>query len=150
MSQTTDFSHLSSVGQRVQFASKVLIKESNLENYLRCMESVFADAIHYVDPVHELCGKDAVLEMLRKYVPRVQNEPFEFSLVHEDEKQVIWKWVLNMKIRLTPFRFTIHGLVHAELKDGKIIRQREYYDPMESIGVIPIVGFLYKLILKMG
>jgi limonene-1,2-epoxide hydrolase len=114
------------------------------------MATVFADSVHYIDPVHELHGKRAVLEMLEKYVPRIKNEPFEFSLVHENETQVIWKWVLKMKIRFTPFRFTIHGLVLAEVEAGKIVRQREYYDPMESIGIIPVVGFLYKLVLKMG
>jgi hypothetical protein len=139
-----------SVGQRVEYASKVLLKRDEIKSYLDCMGDVFADSIHYIDPVHEIVGKVAVLEMLEKYVPRIQNEPFDFTLVHESETYVIWKWVLNMKIRFAPFRFTIHGLVHAEVENGKIVRQREYYDPMESIGVIPIVGFLYKLILKMG
>jgi hypothetical protein len=139
-----------SVGQRIEHASKVLLKRDDLQPYLDCMGDVFADSIHYIDPVHEIVGKAAVLEMLRKYVPRIKNEPFEFSLVSESETDVIWKWVLNMKIRFAPFRFTIHGLVHAEVEKGKIVRQREYYDPMESIGVIPVIGSLYKLILKMG
>lgn len=140
----------SSVGQRVQYASQVLLKGDDLEVYLNEMGSVFDDGIHYIDPVHELKGKEAVIEMLRRYVPRLKNEPFEFNLIHDGESYVIWRWILNMKIRFTPFRFTIHGLVHAEVANGKIVRQREYYDPMESIGVIPVVGFLYKLALKMG
>jgi limonene-1,2-epoxide hydrolase len=139
-----------SVGKRVELASKVFLKQDSLEKYLQCMDSVLSDSIHYIDPVHELHGKPAVLEMLKKYVPRIKNEPFDFTLLHEDETQVLWSWVLNMKIRFTPFRFTIHGLVRAEIEKGKIVRQREYYDPMESIGVIPLVGFLYKLVLKMG
>lgn len=150
MAHSLDFTSIKSVGKRIEFASTVLIKELDLSHYLQCMESVFADSIHYIDPVHELKGKVEVLEMLRKYVPRIQNEPFEFVLLHEDDKQVFWRWVLNMKIRFLPFRFTIHGLVQAELNDGKIVKQREYYDPMESIGVIPFVGFLYKMALKMG
>ncbi len=150
MNTIPDFSQYSTVGQRVEYASKVLLKKGDLEPYLACMGSVFADLIHYIDPVHEIHGKVGVLEMLRKYVPRLKNEPFEFSLVHDGESYVVWKWVLNMKIRFTPFRFTIHGLVHAEIEKGKIVRQREYYDPMESIGVIPGIGFLYKLVLKMG
>ncbi|NBX69084.1 MAG: nuclear transport factor 2 family protein [Proteobacteria bacterium] len=150
MQETISISNGSSVGQRVQYASQVLLKGDDLEAYLHCMSSVFAENIHYIDPVHELRGKSAVVEMLRKYVPRLKNEPFEFSLVHDGNNCVIWRWVLNMKIRYTPFRFTIHGLVHAELEGEKIVRQREYYDPMESIGVIPIIGALYKLALKLG
>ncbi|MCX6102559.1 MAG: nuclear transport factor 2 family protein [Proteobacteria bacterium] len=145
-----EYSQLSSVGKKIEYASSVLLKQQDIKPYLDCMGSVFADTVHYIDPVHEIRGKVAVLAMLEKYVPRVRTEPFQFSLVHDGETLVIWRWVLNMKIRFTPFRFTIHGLVHAEIEMGKIIYQREYYDPMESIGVIPIVGFLYKLALKMG
>jgi len=149
-SQETIIKKYSTVGQTVQYASQVLLKKDDLEDYLKCMGSVLAERIEYIDPVHELKGKESVLQMLKKYVPRLKDEPFEFSLVHDGESYVIWRWVLNMKIRFTPFRFTIHGLVHAEIEDGKIVRQREYYDPMESIGVIPVVGFLYKWALKMG
>lgn len=146
----TKYSAYPTVGSRIQYASRELLKRDNLDDYLDCMGSVFADSVHYIDPVHEIKGKEAVLKMLKDYVPRIKNEPFEFSLVHDGESYVIWRWVLNMKIRFLPFRFTIHGLVHAEVEKGKIVRQREYYDPMESIGVIPVVGFLYKLALKMG
>lgn len=149
-SQETINRKYSSVGQAVQYASQVLLKKDDLEEYLKCMGSVLAEDIEYIDPVHVLKGKESVLQMLKKYVPRLKDEPFEFSLVHDSEAYVIWRWILNMKIRFTPFRFTIHGLVHAEVENGKIVRQREYYDPMESIGVIPVVGFLYKCVLKMG
>jgi limonene-1,2-epoxide hydrolase len=150
MENQTGYLAIASVGKRVEYASKVLLTGSSLEAYLGCMASVFGDSVHYIDPVHELRGKEAVILMLRKYVPRLKNEPFEFELIQDGEKDVVWKWVLNMRIRFTPFRFTIHGLVHAEVEQGKIVRQREYYDPMESIGVIPILGWVYKLMLKMG
>ncbi|MFM8315788.1 MAG: nuclear transport factor 2 family protein [Deltaproteobacteria bacterium] len=150
MAESKDYLSLPTIGKKIEYASSVLMKQDDIQPYLDCMGSVLAEAIHYIDPVHELHGKTAVLEMLAKYVPRLKKEPFQFSLIHETDSFVIWKWVLNMKIRFSPFRFTIHGLVHAEVENGKIVRQREYYDPMESIGVIPVVGFLYKLVLKMG
>ena len=94
--------------------------------------------------------KEEVLKMLAKYVPRVSGDGFQFDLIVDGEREVIWKWVICLKIRFTWFRFTINGLVHAKVQNMKITYQREYYDPMESISVIPVVGKLYKLILKMG
>jgi hypothetical protein len=55
-----------------------------------------------------------------------------------------------LKIRFSPFEFVIHGLVHAQVENGRIVYQREYYDPMESIETIPLVGKRYKQVLKMG
>ena len=114
------------------------------------MGQVLDENVHYIDPVHEMRGREEVLEMLAKYVPRAANEKFSFELIHDGEREVIWRWTIALKIRFTWFEFVIHGLVHAQVENGKITYQREYYDPMESIGVIPFFGILYKLILKMG
>lgn len=138
------------VGNQIEYASKVLLPNRRFDEYFNILDSLLHENLTYIDPVHELKGKDAVLEMLKKYVARVANDKYEFELVQDDPEKVIWKWTIALKIRLTPFEFIIHGLVEAKVRDGKIYYQREYYDPMESIGVIPFVGFLYKCILKMG
>jgi hypothetical protein len=62
----------------------------------------------------------------------------------------VWRWVICLKIKFSRHDFWINGLVRAQIADGRIVRQREYYDPMESIGVIPLVGALYKRMLKMA
>ncbi len=134
------------VGEVVTHASSVLLPARRFDEYFEAMGSVFEENIHYIDPVHEMRGRETVLKMLRRYVPRVANEKFVFELVHEASDKCIWKWRISLKILF--FQFVIHGLVEALVRDGKIYYQREYYDPMESIGVIPVVGFLYKLILR--
>ena len=53
-----------------------------------------------------------------------------------------------IKIRFGGYEFVINGLVHAAIEGGLIVEQREYYDPMESIGIIPFVGSLFKRMLK--
>jgi len=88
--------------------------------------------------------------MLGRYVPRVSNGKFEFELIVDGATEVVWNWTIALKIRWTPFEFAIHGLVHAKLKGEKIVFQREYYDPMESIEVIPLFGKLYKQVLRFG
>ena len=120
------------------------------DDYLALMDQVLDDRVHYIDPVHELRAKADVLAMFKKYVPRAANKYFRFDLLVDSATQVIWRWTISLKIRFTPFRFTINGLVHASVSDGKIVYQREYYDPMESIEVIPFFGKLYKLVLKFG
>lgn len=138
------------VGQRIEYVSRALLPARKFDEYVRSMGEVLHERVHYIDPVHELTHRDDVLAMLAKYVPRAANEGFEFALLIDGETDIVWRWTIRLKIRFTWFRFTIHGLVHAKAENGKIVYQREYYDPMESIGVVPIVGWLYKLILKMG
>ena len=138
------------VGKKVEYISKVLLPAARFAEYVTLMGSVMHEKIHYVDPVHEYGSRAEALAMLAKYVPRAANDKFQFALLVDSPELVVWKWTIAIKIRFTPFEFLINGLVHAEVRDGKIIYQREYYDPMESIGVIPLFGFLYKLVLRMG
>jgi len=138
------------VGKKIEYLSRVLLPARRFDEYVRLMGEVLDDRIHYIDPVHELHGKEAVLKMLAKYVPRAANDQFQFNVVSDGEREVIWRWTICLKIRFTWFQFKIHGLVHAQVENGKIVYQREYYDPMESIGVIPLFGALYKLVLKLG
>lgn len=138
------------IGQKVEHASRVLMPQRRFEEYIQVMGEVLDDRVHYIDPVHEYRRKKDVLEMLAKYVPRAANDKFNFELLVDTDTQVIWRWIIALKIRFTWFEFTISGLVHAQVRDGKIVYQREYYDPMESIGVIPLFGWLYKLALKLG
>lgn len=138
------------IGQRIEYLSRVLLPARRFDDYGQLMATLLDEQIHYVDPVHELRGRQGVVAMLLKYLPRVANDQFRFELLVDGETRVVWKWTIVLKIRFTPFQMAINGLVHAEARDGKIVYQREYYDPMESIGVIPLVGWLYKLVLKMG
>lgn len=139
-----------SVGRKVEYVSKVLLPARRFTEYVEWMGQVLDENVHYVDPVHEMKGRDEVLKMLAKYVPRAANDKFRFELLVDGPSEVIWRWTIALRIRFTWFEFVIHGLVHARHEQGKIVYQREYYDPMESIGVIPLLGRLYKLILKLG
>ncbi len=139
-----------SVGKKVEHLSSVLLPARRFDEYVALMGGLLDERVHYVDPVHEMHDRGAVLKMLAKYVPRAANDKFKFALLVDEEKLVVWRWTICLKIRFTWFEFVINGLVHAQVENGKIVYQREYYDPMESIGVIPIFGRLYKLILMMG
>lgn len=120
------------------------------DDYIRLMGELLDDHVHYIDPVHEFKSKEAVLNMLKKVVPRAQNEGFSFDLLVDGDTDVIWRWTISIRLRMSWFKFTMHGLVHARVENNKIVYQREYYDPMESAEVIPVFGFLYKQVLRYG
>lgn len=141
---------LKTIGEKVTYLSLVLIPARRFDEYGHLIGTLFADAIHYVDPVHEIRGREQVIAMLTKYLPRVSNDRFEFELIQDTEPSIVWRWTIALKVRFSPYEFMIHGLVHARAENGKIVYQREYYDPMESIGVIPMVGKVYQGILKLG
>jgi len=143
-------SHIQTVGKKVEYLSQVLMPAKRFDDYIDGMRDVMSESVHYIDPVHEYRDRESALVMLRKYVPRSANDDFEFALISDTPTEVIWRWRISLKIRFTWFKFVIHGLVHARVVDGKVVYQREYYDPMESIGMIPIVGRLYKLVLQLG
>ncbi|MBI1861650.1 MAG: nuclear transport factor 2 family protein [Deltaproteobacteria bacterium] len=138
------------LGRRIEYLSKVLLPAGRYAEYLALMGEILAPTIHYIDSVHEYRTRSEVLGMLGRYLPRVANGGFQFELLHDGGESLIWRWVIVLKIRFTPFQFTINGLVHARIAGGRIVYQREYYDPMESISVIPFVGWLYKLVLRLG
>lgn len=139
-----------SVGQRVEYLSRQLLPTGKFDEYVAGMRALLHPGIRYVDPVHEYHERDSVLSMLRKFVPRVCNDRYDFELISDSPEHVVWRWTIAIRIRFTPLRFTIHGLVHAKIENGQILYQREYFDPMESIGVIPFVGRFYKLVLRFG
>lgn len=138
------------LGKKVEYLSKVLLPAKRFDEYVTLMGHVLAEDVHYVDPVHELRGKKDVLTMLAVYVPRAANEHFEFELLVDQPTQLVWRWKMVITLRFGGYVFAINGLVHAEVKDGVVVYQREYYDPMQSIGVIPLVGRLYKRMLMLG
>lgn len=139
-----------SIGQKVEYVSSVLLPAQRFEEYLSLMAELLDPDVHYVDPVHQLRGREGVLAMLRAYVPRAANDKFRFELLDDTPTLIVWRWTMVIRIRFGGYEFVINGLVHAKAKDGRIVYQREYYDPMESIGVIPFVGKLYKRLLLAG
>ena len=138
------------VGKKVDHASRVLLPAARFDEYVTLMGEVLDENVHYVDPVHELRGRASVLAMLAVYVPRAANDRFRFELLVDEPTRVLWRWTMVIKIRFGGYEFVINGLVHAEVENGRIVYQREYYDPMESVGVIPVVGRLYKRLLMLG
>lgn len=136
------------VGKKVAYVSQELLPNRRFDEYVALMGEVLDENVHYVDPVHELRGRAEVLEMLARYVPRAANDRFQFELLVDEEKQAVWRWTMVITIKFGGYEFVIHGLVHAVIAAGRIVEQREYYDPMESIGIIPFVGSLFKRMLK--
>jgi limonene-1,2-epoxide hydrolase len=139
-----------SPGKKMEYISRNLLPAQKFDLYLQGMEEILAEDIHYIDPVHEVKGRDSAIQMFREVVPRAANDQFQFHLISETEETIVWRWTIELKIRWTWIKMKINGLVHAQVRNGKIVYQREYFDPMESIEVIPIFGKLYKLILKLG
>jgi hypothetical protein len=136
------------IGQRIDYLSTVLLPAKRFEEYVDLMGELLDDRVHYIDAVHELHDKPSVLKMLAKYVPRAANPDFRFALLVDGPRDVIWKWTIRLEITFKKYPFTINGLVHAVAERGKIVYQREYYDPMESVEVIPVFGKLYKQMLQ--
>ena len=140
--------HCNTVGKKVAFISGELLPQKRFEEYLVLMGEVLGEHVHYVDPVHEMHGRDDVLAMLAKYVPRAANDKFQFELLVDEPHQAVWRWTMVIVIKFGNYEFVIHGLVHARIENDKIVYQREFYDPMESIGIIPLVGRLYRRMLR--
>lgn len=136
------------IGKKVAHLSTELLPAKRFDDYVQLMGEVLSDHIHYVDPVHELRGREDVLAMLARYVPRAANDQFRFELLVDEPHQAVWRWKMVIIIRFAKYEFVIHGLVHARIENDRIVEQREYYDPMESIGIIPMVGALYKRMLR--
>lgn len=137
-----------SVGETVRHASFDLLRSGRIEDYLECMASVLHENVRYRDPVHALCGRAEVLDMLRATAPRVANSEFDFELLCDQQQLAVWRWRICLRVRFARAPARIEGVVCAKIRSGRIFDQREYFDPMESLSLSRPIQAWYKKILR--
>lgn len=139
---------LMSVGSKVEHATLTHLRRKRLPEYLACMASVLDEDVRYSDPACDLRGKKQVLAYLESVAPRTAKSSFDFQLLTDQPSLAVWCWTIELKVRFARSPARIDGLVYAKAHEGKIVEQREYFDPMQSLSLSSLTHRLYRFILR--
>lgn len=139
-------------------------KIKNLEQFTELWTSIYSkkgrpdwshilpyyhEDIYFRDSIQEIYGIKEFTKMTQRLTKRSKNLEF---LVHEKimEKPIIFiEWEMILSFKNTP-KSSIYGTSRLTLsKDGKIIKQRDYYDLWGDIlDNIPMFGKGYRKFMK--
>jgi hypothetical protein len=119
------------------------------EKYRSALLGVLAGDVEYSDPAHELRGAQAVSTMLADFSRRIGPQNIRTHVLLCSETDAMWSWTVTMRPRLLPFKVELGGCTHAEIADGRIVRHREFYDPIGSTAKrLPVLDALYRRIIR--
>lgn len=103
----------------------------------------------FQDPIQTVYGRDEFIEMNRRLMERATDLYISVATVTESDDHLFATWTLSFSPRVGP-RITIEGCTHAQLRDGAITYQRDYWDLLGSfMESIPAVGLLYRRVTSM-
>lgn len=126
----------------------------NLERFKRVMnevsadsidviETVYADDIHFVDPLHEVQGLAGLRDYFARMYEGVAECRFEFVHAVSDESSASLVWVMHMRHK--NFRpdevLQLQGMSYLEFRDGKVTHHRDSFDLGAMIYErVPVLG----------
>jgi limonene-1,2-epoxide hydrolase len=134
------------VGQRlVQLLSEIgTRKEAALED----AAELFAETLHFQDPLQQLAGRDKFIKMNRRLFERSRKLEFIVLGLCEDDEQVYCSWQMILQPKFGP-QLTIEGATHAKHDGRQIHEHRDYWDLLSSfVQTMPMASMVYKMLVS--
>ena len=110
--------------------------------------AVYDEAVKFVDPFHEVHGRENLYAYFVKLMERVSDCRFEISNVVEKESLavVIWKMKFTHKLLNKGNEVIVDGVTHLEFSE-RVYYHRDYFDSSQLIYKnLPVIGSMVKLI----
>lgn len=110
--------------------------------------ALYDPSIHFEDPVHSIDGLAAFAEMNRRFAAKARLLHIKITDVAEGEGSFLAAWTMEFAPRLLP-RMVMHGATLARVAAGKIVYQRDHFDPVGGFAhAVPGVSFLYRVLIR--
>jgi ketosteroid isomerase-like protein len=121
------------------------------EESLGLMAEIYGDDVFFQDPLQTLNGKEALLAMSKRFLQRAKEMRTEIHEVQAKGSSIFVVWTITYVPRTGP-TLVLDGTSHAQVRDGKIVYHRDYWDLLGSVlGSLPWVAPLYKkIVAKLG
>jgi limonene-1,2-epoxide hydrolase len=103
----------------------------DLDTYLGLFADDLVIEIPGRDPIH---GLARYAELVRASHEHVEPRRFEFHEIAVHGSKVLSEWTIEIARRADGARITYRGMSICEIRDGRIVRWREYYDPADLAG----------------
>jgi steroid delta-isomerase len=118
--------------------------EHDADGALTRLEALCHPRMRFQDPLQQLEGRDAFIEMLRKLQTRARELSFETFAATGDEERIYFSWKMSFRLGWTP-PIQIDGATHVAIEGGLIVAYRDYWDLISSfIDTIPGAGLIYR------
>ncbi|RUO62283.1 nuclear transport factor 2 family protein [Pseudidiomarina insulisalsae] len=94
------------------------------------LEELYDENVTFIDPLHQLCGLDALKNYFKHTMDGVEQCHFAFSHYAENGNHLFIDWQMRLQHPklANGQEIVLPGVSHIEFKDDKIIMQRDYYD----------------------
>jgi len=94
---------------------------------VEALRGLYADDTVFRDPIQEIHGLDAFIEMNHRLLGRARSLDWEIRAMQGDEDEVFLEWTMRGKARLGP-ALSLEGATRATARGGKIVHHRDYWD----------------------
>lgn len=113
--------------------------------------TVYADDVHFQDPLQTFDGKPAFAAMNRRLLEAARELSFDVTSSAAAGDQLFLTWRMRMATRLG-LTLNVDGATHIRLAGGRIVEHRDYWDLLGAVmDSLPIVAPVYRtLIAKLG
>ncbi len=109
----------------------------------------YHDEIIFQDTIQTVEGKENFMAMCNRLTERCEELRMDISAIAVGKNEIFMEWVMTMIFRKTPST-PLHGCTKLTLgPDGRIIRQRDYYDLWGDIFQnVPVMNRLYPRFMR--
>jgi len=118
---------------------------------LTVLADIYAENIEFIDPVGQHQGLAQVTEYFAKLLDKTSVCTFDIARVYTLEDTIFMAWTMHYAgAGKSPDQLiSVSGLSEMAIKDGRIIRQSDYYDLGAMVYEnLPLLGQFIKLIRR--
>jgi limonene-1,2-epoxide hydrolase len=131
---------------------ETFFNSSNKSNLKENVQAFYTEDIHFVDPVGEVRGVDAMLTYYEHLYANLISIRFDFDKrVQSDEAELMIPWTMYARHKRIKSgeEIRVDGVSHIKFRDGKAYFHRDYFDLGQMLYEhLPIIGGLTRWIKK--
>jgi ketosteroid isomerase-like protein len=120
----------------------------NTERAFALMDDLYAEDLHFQDPIQTTDGKAAFMAMNRRFFGQGQSMRVQVHSVVAEGDEVFVAYTLHYKARFGP-ALVLEAASHCRARDGKVVHHRDYWDLLGSVmGSLPAIGPVYRALVR--
>jgi limonene-1,2-epoxide hydrolase len=113
------------------------------------VETYYHPDVRFQDPIQQVQGRDAFIEMSEKLVKRCRELRARVNDAAQTGDLIFLQWTMEMRFGPSPLSI-IEGVTKLRLDaDGRVIEHRDYFDLWgDTLGSMPGLGGLYRRFVR--
>lgn len=113
------------------------------------LTDIYSDNVVFTDPIHQIQGIKKLIQYFNKLNENLIEGSFFFTDVSINDDKAYLCWDMTLKLKKPKKIINATGFSVLTFKEGKIIKQRDFFDVGELFYEnIPILGSIVRYIKK--